>query len=209
MIVLTTHPASNTSAFALYNILARREVRVRVQAEVDAAFAKNPSPAWDDFKDMTALRGAMMETLRMFPVAYLAPRYVAKTFEFAGQRIEAGEQLFVATAVPHFLPELFPDPDVFDIDRYGGTRREHTRPGAFAPFGTGVHACLGARFAQSQMMVTLACLLHFLDLEVDPPGYKLKVKSNPVTMPDGLAVRVRAVHAPESEDPWPPFRVDA
>ena len=70
-----------------------------------------------------------------------------------------------------FLPDLFPDPDVFDVDRYSTARHEHTRPGAFAPFGTGVHACLGARFAQSQMMVTLATLLRSLDLAIDPGAY--------------------------------------
>lgn len=203
--------ASNTSAFALYNILARPELRARVLAEVEAAFASDRTPSWDAFKDLGAVRGAMMETLRMFPVAYLAPRHVAKSFEFAGQRIEAGEQLFVATAVPHFLAEYFPEPEVFDVDRYGPTRKEHARPGAFAPFGTGVHACLGARFAQSQMMVTLATLLRYVDLEIDPPSYRLRVKSNPVTMPDGLAVRVRGVRRDPDErvEPWPPFVVDA
>lgn len=203
--------SSNTAAFALYNVLARPAVRARVMAEMDAAFAANPTPGWDAFKEMSALRGAMMETLRMFPVAYLAPRYVAKGFEFAGHRIEAGEQLFVATAVPHFLPENFPDPDAFDIDRYGPSRREHVRPGAFAPFGTGVHSCAGARFAQSQLLVTLATLLRLVDLEVDPPDYELRVRSTPVTMPDGLAVRVRGVRLDPGErpEPWPDFSVDA
>jgi cytochrome P450 len=203
--------ASNTSAIALYNILARPEVRERVMAEVRTAFATSQTPGWDAFKDLTALRGAMMETLRMYPVAYLASRHVAKGFDFAGHRIEAGEHLFVATAVPHFLPEYFPNPDKFDIDRYTPERREHARPGAFAPFGTGVHSCLGARFAQSQMMVTLATLLHVLDLQIDPPDYTLRVKSNPVTMPDGLAVKVRGVNVAGDEPvlPWPAFSIDA
>jgi cytochrome P450 len=203
--------ASNTAAFALYNILARPAVRTRVMAEVDAAYADGRAPAWDDFKDMAALRGAMMETLRMYPVAYLAPRHVATGFEFGGHRVEAGERLFVATAVPHFLPECFPDPYAFDIDRYGPPRREHVRPGAFAPFGTGVHACAGARFAQSQLLVTLATLLRHVELEVDPPGYALRVKSTPVTMPDGFVVRVRGQRRADGEpaEPWPAFSVDA
>ncbi|MCK6507863.1 cytochrome P450 [Myxococcota bacterium] len=202
--------ASNTSAFALYNILARPEVRARVMAEVRQVFSAGPSPDWEAFKGMSALRGVMMETLRLFPVAYLASRHVAHGFDFAGHRIEAGQHLFVVTAVPHFLPELYPDPLRFDIDRYGPDRREHARPGAFAPFGTGAHTCLGARFAQSQMMVTLATLLHLLELEIDPPDYQLRVRSNPVTMPEGLAVRVRAVHRMpgQAEVPWPPFRVE-
>ncbi|MEZ4411059.1 MAG: cytochrome P450 [Polyangiales bacterium] len=201
--------ASNTAAFALYNVLARPAVRARVMAEVDAIFAAGDAPDWAAFKDMPALRGVMMETLRMYPVAYLAPRHVAKGFDFGGHRVEAGEQLFVATAVPHFLDECFASPEVFDIDRYAAPRREHVKPGAFAPFGTGVHACAGARFAQSQLMVTLATLLRHVELSVDPPGYTLRVKSTPVTMPDGLAVRVDRTRVDGEVEPWPAFTVDA
>lgn len=199
--------ASNTSSFVLYNILSRPALRARVMQEVDALFAEEATPSWAAFQQATALRGAMMETLRMFPAAYLSVRHVAKSFEFAGHRIEAGEQLFVATAVPHFLPEYFPDPTTFDVDRYGSDRHENAQPGAFAPFGTGVHACLGARFAQSQMIVTLATLLHDLELDIDPPDYRLRVKSNPVTMPDGLMVRVRETKLDAVEAQWPAFGI--
>ncbi|MCB9522608.1 MAG: cytochrome P450 [Myxococcales bacterium] len=203
--------ASNTAAFALHAILSKPAVRARVMAEIDAVFADGDAPAWDAFNAMPALRGVMMETLRMYPVAYLASRAVIADFEFAGHPIAAGEHLFVATAVPHFLPELFPDPYTFDIDRYGPERREHTTRGAFAPFGTGVHACLGARFAQSQIMITLATLLRVLDLELDPPGYTLRTRSNPVTMPVGLSVRVLGVRddAQKVGAPWPAFSVNA
>lgn len=203
--------ASNTAAFALYHILSQPAIRDRVMAEVRAAFASDPTPDWSRFKDLSALRGTMMETLRRFPVAYLAPRHVAQGFSFAGHRVEAGEKLFVATAVPHFLPECFPHPEVFDIDRYGPGRQEHVRPGAFAPFGSGVHSCAGARFAQSQLMVTLATLLHLVDLEVDPPGDPLRVRSTPVMMADGFAVRVRGLRGEvrEAAEAWPAFSVDA
>jgi cytochrome P450 len=201
--------ASNTAAFALFNVLARPEVRARVMAEVDEVFAAEETPTWEAFKGMKALRWLIMETLRMYPVAYLAPRYVEKEFSFAGHHIAAGQQLFMATAVPHFLPALFPEPYTFDIDRYAEPRREHARAGAYAPFGTGVHTCLGARFAQSQLMVTLATLLRTLKLELDPPGYTLKVRSTPVTMPVGLRVRLTEAPRPSSEAPapWPPFAV--
>jgi cytochrome P450 len=199
--------ASATSAFVLYNILSRPCLRTRVMQEVDAVFADEATPSWTAFQQATVLRGAMMETLRMLPAAYLSFRHVAKSFEFAGHRIDAGEQLFVATAVTHFLPEHFPDPLTFDIDRYGADRHEHAQPGAFAPFGTGVHACLGARFAQSQMIVTLATLLHELDLELDPPDYRLRVKSSPASMPDGLVVKVRGTKLDPGEARWPAFDI--
>lgn len=200
---------SNTAAFALFNILAQPDVRARVMPEVEAVFAQGDSPPWEAFKNMKALRYTLMETLRMYPVAYLAPRQVANTFTFSGHTIEAGENLFMATAVPHFLPEFFPNPHTFDIDRFSEDRREHARPGAYAPFGTGAHTCLGNRFAQSQILVTLATMLHTLPMAIDPPGYTLAVKSRPVTMPVGLTIRIQGTPKPSpfGVAPWPNFSV--
>ena len=45
----------------------------------------------------------------MYPVAPLLFRTVANAFEFGGCRIPAGEHVIIATTVPHYLPECFPD----------------------------------------------------------------------------------------------------
>ena len=50
--------------------------------------------------------------------------------------------------VPHFLPEFFPEPEEFDIDRYHAPRNERRLDGAYAPFGLGDHTCLGAGIAE-------------------------------------------------------------
>lgn len=202
---------ASTGAFALYNLLTQAELRARVMAEVREVFASASTPDWDRFKGMTALRGVVMETLRLHPSVYLASRHVMKDFEFGGYTVRAGQHLLVATSVPHFLDAHFKNPTAFDIDRYSPERREHTQPGAYAPFGTGVHTCLGARFAQSQLLVTMATLLHHLDLSLSPKDYRLRVKYNPVTMPAALEVKIGDVRLPPSTraEPWPPFRVAA
>ena len=59
---------SNTVSLLLYTVLKHTEARRRVQAEIDAAFANGPL-VWEKLRTMRSLRGAMMETLRMYPVA--------------------------------------------------------------------------------------------------------------------------------------------
>ncbi len=201
---------ANTGAIALFSIIHRPEIYQRVMREVEEVFAHGDSPPWEAFKNMKALRYTLMETLRLYPPAYLAARHVANTFTFGGHTIEAGEEMFMATAVSHFSPELFPNPYEFDIDRYSDERREHTRPGAYAPWGTGAHTCLGNRFAQWQLLVTIATLLHTLPLAVDPPNYRLKVQSRPVTMPVGIRFRINGKPKPSpfGVDPWPNFSLE-
>ena len=114
---------------------------------MDAVFAQGPL-TWEQLKEMTALHGAAMETLRRYPVAGGHFIKVAKPLTIAGYRLEPGDDIFVAMTVPHFLPELYPEPEKFDIDRYHAPRNEHRQRGAYAPFGLGDHTCLGAGIAE-------------------------------------------------------------
>ena len=127
----------------------------------------------------------------MYSAAPMLARSVINAFEFAGYRIEAGDAVFAATSVPHYLPECFPDPDRFDIERYTEARAEHRRPFAYAPFGLGPHRCLGNGFAEVQMLVALATVLREVDLVLHPSGYRLKTMQVPLPRPrDSFRVRV-------------------
>ena len=54
-------------------------------------------------------------------------RTVTNAFDFEGYAIPAGTRVIIGSAVPHRLPDCFPDPERFDIERYtaasGGTPR--------------------------------------------------------------------------------------
>ena len=105
--------------------------------------------------------------------------------------------MIVATTVPHHLSECFPEPDRFDIDRYLPERREHRRPGVFAPFGVGPHVCLGAGFAEVAILATMATIVREVDLILDPPSYRLRIDQIPTPHPDvGFRFRVTARRSP-------------
>jgi cytochrome P450 len=156
---------ANTSSRMFYALLKYPEVLERVLAEVDAVFAQGPL-TWETLKGMHALHGAAMETLRLYSGGGHMMR-VIKPFTFAGYRLEPGDDVLVAMTVAHFLPELFAEPETFDIDRYHDPRNEHRQRGAYAPFGLGDHTCLGAGIAEIQLMVIVATLLHTYRLALD------------------------------------------
>ena len=182
---------ANSLTFTTYALLANPEARQRVQAEVDAAFQNGPL-TWEKLRQMSDLHGAMMETLRRYPVARGHNARVAKPLTIAGYRLEPGNDVNIAMTVPHFLEELYPHPMQFDIDRFREPRNEHRQRGAYAPFGLGDHTCLGAGIAEVQIMVTMAALLHFYTLELDPPTYQLVIEHHPTAVP-GNNFRVKIV----------------
>ena len=173
---------ANSLSFMVYALLANPGARQRVQAEVDAAWSRGPL-TWEQLKQMPDLQGAMMETLRRYPVAGGHMARVANPLTIAGYRLEPGNDVFVAMTVPHFLEELYPNPMQFDIDRFRAPRNEHRKPGAYAPFGLGDHTCLGAGIAEVQLMVTMATLLSAYTLQFDPPDYQLVIEERPTAAP--------------------------
>lgn len=165
------NPVSHTCTFMLHALLAHPHILAPIIAEIDEAFAsEDPSPQM--LRKMTRLRYAMQETLRMFPFAPVLEMTSTQGFEFAGYRVEPHVPVVVATTVAHFLPELYPDPFTFDIERYTPERGEHRQAGAFAAYGVGPHICLGAGYAEEQMMLIMATLLHTVQLEIAPESPK-------------------------------------
>lgn len=126
----------------------------------------------------------------MYPIIPAAPRTVSNSFDFNGYRVPAGARLLIGPTVGHYLEEYFPDPDMFDIDRYTQEQAQHRQPGAFAPFGIGQHRCLGSGFAEAQIALTMATIVRETDLALDRPGRPLKIKQAPAPHPDD-SVRFR------------------
>jgi len=167
---------ANSLSFMLYALLAHPDARHRVQAEVDAALSHG-TLSWELLKQMPDLQGAMMETLRRYPVAGGHRARVARPLTLAGSRLEPGDDVEVAMTVPHFLEEVYPDPMQFDLERFRPPRNEHRKPGAYASFG------LGTGIAEVQLMVTMATLLSNYTLQCDPPDYHLVIEEHPTPVP--------------------------
>ncbi|MGH7804598.1 MAG: cytochrome P450, partial [Candidatus Binatia bacterium] len=170
--------AALSCAFMLYEVARRPELLAAIREECAPILARG-GPALDDLKEMPLLEAAMLETFRLHPVAPAAPRTAARSFEFAGCRVEAGSDVLVGTAVTHFLPQYFPEPYQFDVSRYLRPHAEHKQPTVWAPFVLGAHSCLGARFAEAQIMTTMATLLSSADLVLEDPTAPLRLKIGP------------------------------
>jgi cytochrome P450 len=174
---------ANTTAAVVYTVLKHPHVKARVLAEVDELFAAGRVDEEGLLRKLPALNGAIMETMRLYPIAVAQMRTANKDFVFEGHQIHEGEMIYIGTSVPHFMEEYWPDVTTFDIDRYEKPRAEHLRPGVYSPYGRGPHTCLGKSLAEVQMALSMARLFHRLDLELESPNYVLKTKTAPTPGP--------------------------
>ena len=174
---------ANTTAAITYCVLKHPEVKRRVHEEVDALFADGEIDESTFFSQIPTLQGAIMEAMRLYPIAVAQMRTANKDFVFQGFQVREGEMIYMGTSVPHFMEEYYPEPTKFDVDRYAKPRAEHMQSGAYSPYGRGPHTCLGKSLAEVQLALSMARLFHKLDLELDPPDYDLKTKTAPTTGP--------------------------
>lgn len=182
--------AAGTAVFMLYELLRNPDLLRRVRAEVDPVFDKG-IPTGSDLRGFDVMHRIALETLRLYPLGAAMMRTVVNSFNFAGYRIDVGTHVLVGHTVTHFLPEFFPDPHKFDIERYAPERAEHRQQFKYAPFGLGTHRCLGSGFAESLIMLTIATIIRYAEPVLANPDYKLKTMSVPTLRPDsGFLVRL-------------------
>ena len=171
-------------SFALYAMVSQPEMYSRIQSEADALF-RNGDPSAEDFtlSAMDVTHRFLMECLRMYPIVPMSIRNVMNSCVVEGYELPVGSRIFIAQTVGHYMPEVFPDPYTFDIDRFAPPRNEHHSPG-YAPNGLGTHTCLGFRWMELQLAVNVLMVAHYFTLKVSPENYKLKLNPLPSLKPN-------------------------
>jgi sterol 14-demethylase len=100
--------------------------------------------------------------------------------------------VFLAIAAGHYLPNVFPEPQRFDPDRFLPPREEDKKnPYALATFGGGPRICLGINFAQVEVTALVAHVVRHFQLST--------IANRPITqfggiiqsLPQGIPIRVR------------------
>lgn len=181
---------SRLLGFLLYEILSRPELMRALTDEVDQHFAEGVNDA-ADLRDMRLLRATYLENLRFHPVSQGMPFQSERDFVWDGRRVQKGD-LVVLSQVPMLFAERpFTNPDVFDPSRCLPPRNEHSKGDAFHPFGIAHRTCAAMGLVETMSLTAVATLLHELRLEMHPPGYRLKIRVEPLPGPDAkFGVRV-------------------
>jgi cytochrome P450 len=95
------------------------------------------------------------ETLRLRPPIPVFSREVAEEFELHGYRIPKGTLLVAHIGYIHQRDDFFGNPGAFDPQRFLGKRPDISH---YAPFGGGLHSCIGNHFAALEVRMFLKVL---------------------------------------------------
>ncbi|MEB4211039.1 cytochrome P450 [Mycobacterium sp. 94-17] len=151
---------SGALAWAIYALLSQPEAWDTAADEVNRVLAGKP-PTAADLSALTYLNGVVHETLRLYPPGVISARRVKRDLWFDGRRIQSGRLLIFSPYVTHRLPEIWPRPTQFRPQRWDPDSAEYRKPAPheFIPFSAGLHRCVGAVLATTEMTAMLARLL--------------------------------------------------
>ena len=114
------------------------------------ALMKNPDQLQRLRDDLGLLDSAIDEMLRYDSPVQLDSRIARESVEIGGKRIEPDQRVLCALGAANHDPEVFPEPERFDVGR---APRNHLS------FGRGIHYCLGAPLAKLEARVVFTGLL--------------------------------------------------
>lgn len=132
LLIAGNETTTNLIGSGMYTLLEHPDQRRRLQS------------------DPSLLSGAVEEMLRYEPSAQMTSRIVAEPVELRGQSMEPGQVVLVVLAAANRDPEVFPEPNRFDITR---------TPNRHLAFGHGIHHCLGAPLAVVEARIAFESLL--------------------------------------------------
>lgn len=153
---------SSTTATAItwaaYTLAAHPQVQDRARQEVDRVLGDRP-PTAENVKSLAYLESTLLETLRLYPPAYMTSRQAVAAVEIGGYTLPAGAQVHLIPLWMHRDPRWFDEPLAFRPQRFAPDRRDAVPRFAFLPFGLGPRACIGGGLALLECMLVLATVL--------------------------------------------------
>ncbi|HZN18496.1 MAG TPA: cytochrome P450 [Micromonosporaceae bacterium] len=158
MLAAGTQTTATTMAWALQVMSVRDDIQDRAYAEVCEVLGDR-APAFQDIERLGYIRCLLTEALRMYPPAWLLSRRATSEVNLGGHVLPAGASVFFSPYAMHRDPGVYPEPDLFDPDRWAAGRGKQVPRPAFVPFGAGSRQCIGEGFAWVEAVIVLATIL--------------------------------------------------
>ncbi len=153
---------SNLLTWTIYLLAKHPTVLSTLRREIDQTFNGKPLE-FDDLAKLGYTKAVLNESLRFRPPVGVMMRKIQRDTEVDGYRLKAGGLAIFNIYNVHHHPDLWPEPERFDPDRFLSSEN---RRFSFMPFGAGERICIGNHFAMLESQLLLAMIIQEFDFEL-------------------------------------------
>jgi cytochrome P450 len=188
------HETTATALTWAFYLLSRHpEAWSKLVAEANAL---GPNPDYRDPSRLSYAVKVFKETMRLYPPVYLLGRKALETTTVAGCEVPRGTIVFVSPYAVQRRPDVYPDPERFDPERFSPAGEASRPRSAYLPFGAGPRVCIGNHFALMEGPIVLSALARRLSFEI-AQGAPVEPGVFATLRPKTPIVATVRTHAPE------------
>ncbi|MBI2418052.1 MAG: cytochrome P450 [Ignavibacteriales bacterium] len=158
----------------LWYCLAKYPEHVQKVREEVFSMCNGSAPLHDQLGNLPELLMFIKEVMRIYPVVWTFHRLTGEDDVIDGYQLHKGDWIMISPYVIHRNPAYWPNPLVFDPNRFAGDMNPVPVRFDYLPFGQGPHTCLGNRLGMFEMQLVVAALIQKYDfISTDAfPGIK-------------------------------------
>jgi cytochrome P450 len=161
--MLAGHDTTSTAlTYSLWILGHHPDIQDRVAEEAAALGDRELTP--EDVPNLGYTVQVLHEALRLCPPAAGVARLATRDIAVNGYRVEAGSLIAVGLYALHHDPTLWPDPMVFDPDRFSPENVKGRDRWQFLPFLGGGRPCIGEHFARLETTLALATIVRAMNI---------------------------------------------
>lgn len=152
--------------WALYMIVSHPEVYKKVNQEIEDVFGDSNRPASpEDLKKLDYLGMALKESMRIYPSVPLIGRKTTDDLEIDDYKIPPNQWVTLFIGSLHRDPQYFPDPLIYNPDRFLPENVKKRHAYSFIPFSAGRRNCIGQKFAIAEEKIILSWIFRRFRVE--------------------------------------------
>lgn len=145
----------------------------------------------DLLQKLVWLDACLKESWRIYPVTPIIARQIYSPLKLSTQEIPAGTTVLINSYILHRDPRYFPQPDIFMPERFLPDKPKPP-PFTYIPFSAGSRNCIGWKFAQMEVKVTILSILRAFEVYSIQSEDQLKFVANLVLdNADGIPIQIK------------------
>jgi len=153
---------SSTLTFCFYELALNKHVQNKLREEIITKKKIHGGQFNREFSTNLPYANMVLDEIaRMYSVGCTILREATKNYYVPEKSliIEKGQKIIIPMYNIHNDPKYYPNPKMFDPERFSIEQTSKRMNGTFLPYGDGPRMCLGRRFAELEMILVLSNVL--------------------------------------------------